>query len=1140
MINTFFHRWKWIPLVTAVYATCGVAANGIGVVVVQVAPHSGAAAAGLVAGDVLAGWSTPEHSGSFASPYDLVQVEIENTPRAIVAIAGTRNEHPLTWKLGEAAWGISAEPLLTKELQDYLSGGPSDDIARRYEHAATQNQVSNPVLAGWLFGEAAAMFAKKASWISADRAYGNALSVTEKVAPSAAAQILAAWAQTYRTRGDIASAGTKLDAAIQQLRRGGSPLGLAHILMAAGRFAYSREDFTAAQKCFEEALQLRESAAPNSVATYEPLIQLGMIERRRGNFEIADRHLRKAIEQLAAIAPESIEFASALSGLGVLEMDQGKFPGARESLGKALTILQRTAPGSAQLARTLNDMGLLLQNLGDMLEAEAKFLAALAINQQIASNSIEVARNLSNLGCVTNERGDVAKGEDYLLRALQIQTRLAPGSYSVGISLANLGAVARDRWDLAGAEDYDRRALAIFERVAPASPVLPGLELNLGDIALERGNYDSAERYFRRALARQQKSAPESPDVAVTMHALAIVAKRRGDLDGAQHTYQRVLALQQKLAPGGLDIASSFHDLAEIEEEKGEVSQSEAHYHRALEIRSKLSPGSRIEAESLCGLARIAQQKGDRASAARNYEAGLAALESQTNRLGGAEELRASFAARNARFYRDYMEMLVADGKIEQGFHILERSRARDLLRMIAERDLVFPSEIPPELQKTLRANAVEYDQVQTRISSLDPKAESADVDVQLRRLRELTAERARIEDQVKRASPRLAGLKYPKPLDAFEAAAALDPGTLLLSYAVGEKHTVLFALSLESGQPQLRHFVLPVRERTLRTRIELFTKQITNPTGDSAKLRATAVRLYDDLLRPVESLIESADRIAIIPDGALHVLPFAALVRGNQYLIEWKPIHTALSATVYAELRAKRAGTYATDRALIAFGDPQMPNWNREQLRQARDGALRMASKRGLTLAPLPFSRTEVEAIANRFEGRSQVFLGKQATETAAKSLSPGFRYLHFATHGIFDERIPLNSAIVLSVPKASGQPVENGLLQAWEIIENARWDADLVVLSACRTALGRELTGEGLVGLTRAIEFAGARSTIASLWNVDDRRTAILMDHFYSKLRAGASKDEALREAQLEMLHSRASRPFYWAAFTLNGDCR
>jgi CHAT domain-containing protein len=192
------------------------------------------------------------------------------------------------------------------------------------------------------------------------------------------------------------------------------------------------------------------------------------------------------------------------------------------------------------------------------------------------------------------------------------------------------------------------------------------------------------------------------------------------------------------------------------------------------------------------------------------------------------------------------------------------------------------------------------------------------------------------------------------------------------------------------------------------------------------------------------------------------------------------------------------------------------------------------------------------VEQIANLFPGAS-VYVGENATEEHAKA-SRRVRILHFATHGYMDDQLPLSSALVLSIPEDLAPGRDNGLLQAWEIFESVRLDADLVVLSACRSGLGKELSGEGLIGLTRAFQYAGARSVAATQWDVADQVTPVLMERFYQGLVAGLPKDEALQAAQMDLIRRPvsliaasgrpievdASAPFFWAAFQLLGDWR
>jgi CHAT domain-containing protein len=199
--------------------------------------------------------------------------------------------------------------------------------------------------------------------------------------------------------------------------------------------------------------------------------------------------------------------------------------------------------------------------------------------------------------------------------------------------------------------------------------------------------------------------------------------------------------------------------------------------------------------------------------------------------------------------------------------------------------------------------------------------------------------------------------------------------------------------------------------------------------------------------------------------------------------------------------------------------------------------------------LEPLPATRDEARRIVALYPaGRAVAYLGAEATEARATTLGRGARYLHFATHALTDDRVPLDSSLVLTLPRETHEGTPNGRLQAWEIFERVRLDADLVTLSGCRTGLGAERGGEGLVGLARAFQFAGARSVVASQWAVSDRSTAELMVRFYDALNRGAAKDEALQIAQRASIHGippssgapDTRHPFRWAAFELIGDWR
>jgi CHAT domain-containing protein len=408
--------------------------------------------------------------------------------------------------------------------------------------------------------------------------------------------------------------------------------------------------------------------------------------------------------------------------------------------------------------------------------------------------------------------------------------------------------------------------------------------------------------------------------------------------------------------------------------------------------------------------------------------------------------------------------------------------------------------------------------------------------------LHELSTEREQLIDSIRKASPRFADLKYPRPLDVNAVRDILDPGTILASFSVCEDRTALFVVRPSGVEPGLSVFALPVGEKTLKTQVQELRKLILarRPAKDSL-LMSRARELYDELFRPAEAVLSGGDRLLVVPDGPLQLLPFQALVRDSgEYLVEWKPVSTVVSATVFAELKRARRDE-AKPLELVAFGDPHYPRLSKGVSESKVDVEVRSSVERGLSLSPLPFSRKEVENVIALYPNRSKIYLGEEATEERAKSLGKDVRYIHFAVHGLLDQRFPLNSALVMSIPDKLTAGKDNGLLQAWEIFEQMRIDADLVTLSACNSGLGEELSGEGMLGLTRAFQYAGARSILSSFWSVDDLRTMELMTEFYAQLYTGTTKEKALQLAQLKLLHSRAaSSPYYWAGFTLIGDWR
>lgn len=883
-----------------------------------------------------------------------------------------------------------------------------------------------------------------------------------------------------------------------------------------------------------EAFQAALAAAPDAetrVAAGEALAESYQYANELARAEAA---FRGAVQTGEAAWGESLPVARTLARLGNILRLQQRLAEALEIERRSLAIRERLAPDSLEVADSLHYLCLVLWDLGDLEAMGENNRRALAIQAQRPNDSLSMADTLNDAALLAAERGRYAEAAATLQRSLVILEQRSPESVPLATSVARLGMVLRLLGDTQGAVEQLERALAIRERLAPESLGTASILTNLGEMTRERGgpgDLDRAEDLTRRALAIWRKASPKANGVAGSLNSLGMIARLRGRLDEAWALHQQALEISR------FDVrAFTLGYLGQVAEARGNLEQALDLHGQALAIQERVAPGKIELALTLQRIGRLHRRLGRLAEAARFLGQAVETLETHAGRLGGSQDSQATFRAQHEAIYRDVIEVELERGNAAEAFRLVERSRARSFLTLLAERDLELAGEVPADLERSRRDNAARYDKALGELSRWTPEAGEEPREKLNLTLDQLRRERDEIAAAVRKASPRVASLRQPQPLDLDAARKVLDPGTLALSYSVGKDRTALFALTREGA---LRVETLPVGEEGLRRDIERFLERIRQPTPLSGPDAELARSLYRSLVAPVADLVERSERVLILPDGPLHRLPFGALMHGERFLAEWKPLHTALSLTVYGTLRA--SGPASSSPKLVAFGDPLY----------ARSPA-GSAILRGADWSPLPYTRREVERIAGLYPGAS-LYLGDQATEERARSVGRDARVVHFATHGHIDDRSPLDSALVLTLP-GEGTARENGLLQVWEIFESVRLDADLVVLSACESALGREQSGEGMIGLTRAFQYAGARSVVASLWSVADSATAELMTRFHRHRTAGLPTDEALRAAQIELIRGpievaasggrprkmNASAPFFWAAFQLFGDWR
>ena len=758
-------------------------------------------------------------SGSLRTPFDVWHVEIEQGPRGNVRLAGLRQGRAITFELPQHGWRLATRPQLpTAVLEDYLEGRRQLDEGRRPEAIASWQKAAAHLSgrdtdAAWLWSRIAEASSRGGNWPGTQAAFENALRVAA----------------------------------------GGDWRARVWLHDAYGAALLRQNAHARARSEYRKALEIAGRHAPDSLTVASLLEHLGEVEESVDEFAAARDLYVRALVIRQRVAPDSSAVASSLGALGRVTAENDS---ADDLCSRSLALWELHAPDGLETARALNDLGGLYFQRGDVAAARPHHERALAISSRLDPGGLDHAASLYRLGNVAWRRGDLATAEDFHRRALAIRQVLIPESAAVEASLNSLGNVAGTRKDVASAERYHRQALAIGEKRAPHA-VEPMLH-NLGEDARLLGDYAAAEALYRRALAMYAR-LPEGSgrDVATanTLVTLAAVARDRGDMAEAERIARRALAIREAHEPESLHLAEDREVLADILRESGRFGEARDAYGQILRVASRTIPGSELEARSLYALGSLDRREGRVERAAEIYRRAVDALDSQKGRLGGPIEARELFSAIYAAYYRDLLETLVDLRRNAEAFAILERSHARLLLAMLAERDLMVASNLPPELELERARVDADYDRTQLRLQQLSPKDRAGRQEL-IERLAALRARRADAVEKIKRASPRYASLRYPQPLDAAAARAALDPGTLLLAYSVGAERSLLFALEPAGAKgPGLSVYTLAATDKSLREAVGAHRRLIDlegPPNGDLARnLRARSRSLYETLLAP-------------------------------------------------------------------------------------------------------------------------------------------------------------------------------------------------------------------------------------------------------------------------------------------------
>ncbi len=878
------------------------------------------------------------------------------------------------------------------------------------------------------------------------------------------------------------------------------------------------------------------------------------------------------------------------------------------------------------------------------------------LTQELGPDHPDVGIFLNNLGLIYSTKGDAASAVTVYERAVVI-TEKAKGANdpSLATMLGNLGLSYYLSGDLVRAEPPLLRAIAIDEQALGAEHAMVAqLTSNLALIYGARGEIARAETLYQRALTIYEKAlGAEHPAVAQTLGSLAVIYTVHRDFANAEKTYNRVLEIYQKtLAPDDLNFITFGSNLSQFYAVKGDYDTAVQLMQHALELSEKsVGPDNPFRAQMIMNLATSEQAKGDFAAAGPHFERAIALYE---NSVGGMHPDVANAYENAATFYEAKDEVPRAIAALAHASDIREHTLALVLTTGSERQKLAYMATFGYEtdMAVSVHLRQAATDQAAARLAlttvlRLKGRALDAVADQigNLRRhldpagrtlLDQLSATRAQLATltlagaaQMPAAERQAAVSKLEAELERLEAQvsarsaefsvqaqsvtlapvqAALPPGAALVELVAYRP----FDAKVKNRDDRLgpaRYAAYVLRREGAPTAVDLgagadieravaeFREALKRPKSTNTRQLGRA--LDEQLMRPVRRLLGDTHQLFLSPDGALNLIPFAALVdEQDHYLIENYQLTYLTSGRDLLRLQVRGESKGAP----VIFANPQFDMGaaasaattgapatpaNGSVSAQASgvsDRGLRSTEFGQLQFGQLQGTAQEAGALQTTLPG-VQLLTEAQATEAALKQVNAP-AILHVATHGFFlpDQAQAADASSTRGLALGGGAPAqreenpllrsgialaganrrqsgtgEDGVLTALEAVGLNLWGTKLVVLSACETGLGEVKNGDGVYGLRRALVLAGSEAQVMSLWKVDDAATRDLMVAYYKRLQAGEGRTDALRQVQLAMIKSKTvtqtgadrglgesggptsaadrSHPFFWASFIQSG---
>ena len=907
---------------------------------------------------------------------------------------------------------------------------------------------------------------------------------------------------------------------------------------------------------WEEALKLYRQAGDTSGQAVS-LLALGSVYDALGEKQKALEYYSQSLPLTRVVGDRGAE-ALTLNNIGLVYSELGEQQKALEYYNQSLPLSRAVGDRGAE-ALTLHNIGGVYSELGEQQKALEYYNQSLPLSRAVGDRGAE-ALTLNNIGLVYSELGEQQKALEYYNQSLPL-SRAVGDRGREALTLHNIGGVYSELGEQQKALEYYNQSLPLSRAVGDRGREALTLN-NIGLVYSELGEQQKALEYYNQSLPLSRAVGDRGRE-ALTLNNIGGVYSELGEQQKALEYYNQSLPLSRAVGDRGGE-ALTLNNIGFVYSELGEQQKALEYYNQSLPL-SRAVGDRGGEANTLNNIAYTKREQGNLTEALTNLESSLKIIESLRTKIA-SPELRTSYFATVQDYYQLYIDLLMELHKTQpksgydtKAFEASERSRARSLLELLQEANTDIRQGVAPELLQQERSLQQQLDTLEKqRIEVLNRPNHTPAQQAELEKQRQtLIAQYQDIQTQIRTTSPRYAALTQPQPLTLAQIQQQiLDENTILLQYSLGYQRSYLWAVTKTS----ITSYELP-KAAEIETIAKNFRTAVTAPSSrDNPNQVAKANDAISQIiLQPVAAQL-GQKRLLIVGDGVLNYLPFAALSlpgksgeNRNPPLIVDHEIVLLPSASTLGILRQNYNDRQPPNRTLAILADPvfsandeRVKNSSsattQQAVESANPGLSRSRGDKTGQFERLNFTRQESQIIQALFPANSRSesldFAASRATATNP-NLSQ-YKIIHFATHGFANSDRPELSGIVMSLVDEKGKAL-NGFLRITDIF-NLKLAADLVVLSACQTGLGQNIQGEGLVGLTRGFMYAGAERVVVSLWTVDDEGTATLMSSFYQgMLQKGLTPAAALRAAQLEMWkQEKWKSPYYWAAFTLQGEWR